>query len=44
MPPAAFKRSGKSYQLVAIGTSTGGPVALQNVLTKLPGDFPHPIC
>lgn len=42
-PVAAFKRSGKSYQLVAIGTSTGGPVALQNVLTKLPGDFPHPI-
>ncbi|WP_349918838.1 protein-glutamate methylesterase/protein-glutamine glutaminase [Aeromonas veronii] len=41
--PASFKRSGKSYQLVAIGTSTGGPVALQNVLTKLPGDFPHPI-
>jgi len=38
-----FKRSGKSYQLVAIGTSTGGPVALQTVLTKLPGDFPHPI-
>lgn len=42
-PVTAFKRSGKSYQLVAIGTSTGGPVALQNVLTKLPGDFPHPI-
>lgn len=42
-PGASFKRSGKSYQLVAIGTSTGGPVALQNVLTKLPGDFPHPI-
>ena len=40
---ASFKRSGKTYQLVAIGTSTGGPVALQNVLTKLPGDFPHPI-
>ncbi|MEM0554552.1 MULTISPECIES: protein-glutamate methylesterase/protein-glutamine glutaminase [Aeromonas] len=42
-PAPAFKRSGKTYQLVAIGTSTGGPVALQNVLTKLPGDFPHPI-
>ncbi|MFH7524823.1 chemotaxis response regulator protein-glutamate methylesterase [Aeromonas enteropelogenes] len=42
-PAVAFKRSGKSYQLVAIGTSTGGPVALQNVLTKLPKDFPHPI-
>lgn len=41
--PANFKRSGKSYQLVAIGTSTGGPVALQAVLTKLPADFPHPI-
>ncbi|MBZ6071341.1 protein-glutamate methylesterase/protein-glutamine glutaminase [Aeromonas schubertii] len=41
--PVSFKRSGKSYQLVAIGTSTGGPVALQAVLTKLPADFPHPI-
>lgn len=37
------RRSGKVYQLVAIGTSTGGPVALQNILTKLPGNFPHPI-
>ncbi|KAB7677615.1 chemotaxis-specific protein-glutamate methyltransferase CheB [Plesiomonas shigelloides] len=43
--PAALntRRSGKVYQLVAIGTSTGGPVALQNILTKLPGNFPHPI-
>jgi two-component system chemotaxis response regulator CheB len=32
-----------SYDIVAIGTSTGGPVALQEVLTKLPGDFPVPI-
>ncbi|HSC83324.1 MAG TPA: response regulator, partial [Pseudomonas sp.] len=31
---AAPKR--KSYKLVAIGTSTGGPVALQRVLTQLP--------
>jgi len=31
------------YQLIAIGTSTGGPVALQDVLTKLPKDFPLPI-
>lgn len=37
------KASGKKYQLVAIGTSTGGPVALQNILTKLPANFPHPI-
>lgn len=32
-----------SMKLVAIGTSTGGPVALQEVLTKLPGNFPYPI-
>ncbi|MFH7565562.1 protein-glutamate methylesterase/protein-glutamine glutaminase [Oceanimonas smirnovii] len=37
------RRSGKSYQLLAIGTSTGGPVALQAVLTKLPANFPHPV-
>ncbi|MDP5290732.1 chemotaxis response regulator protein-glutamate methylesterase [Oceanimonas sp. CHS3-5] len=37
------RRSGKSYQLLAIGTSTGGPVALQAVLTRLPANFPHPI-
>ncbi len=41
--PANFKRSGKQYQLMAIGTSTGGPVALQTVLTQLPADFPYPI-
>ena len=41
--PVTFKKSGKSYQLVLIGTSTGGPVALQTVLTQLPAAFPHPI-
>ncbi|MDH5395155.1 MAG: chemotaxis response regulator protein-glutamate methylesterase [Gammaproteobacteria bacterium] len=29
--------------LVAIGTSTGGPLALQNVLVGLPENFPKPI-
>ncbi|KYC19846.1 MULTISPECIES: protein-glutamate methylesterase/protein-glutamine glutaminase [Pseudomonas] len=33
----------KPYKLVAIGTSTGGPVALQRVLTQLPTNFPAPI-
>ncbi|MBE0363699.1 two-component system, chemotaxis family, response regulator CheB [Pseudoalteromonas ulvae UL12] len=42
-PEADFRASGKKYQLVAIGTSTGGPVALQNILTQLPANFPHPI-
>ncbi|KTF16192.1 protein-glutamate methylesterase/protein-glutamine glutaminase [Pseudoalteromonas sp. H105] len=37
------RASGKKYQIVAIGTSTGGPVALQTILTKLPANFPHPI-
>lgn len=29
--------------LVVIGASTGGPAALQKILTKLPGSFPVPI-
>jgi two-component system chemotaxis response regulator CheB len=32
-----------SYEAVVIGTSTGGPVALRDVLTSLPGDFPVPL-
>ncbi|EGQ7938391.1 chemotaxis response regulator protein-glutamate methylesterase [Vibrio vulnificus] len=40
---AKFRASGKKYQLTAIGTSTGGPVALQKILTKLPANYPHPI-
>jgi two-component system, chemotaxis family, protein-glutamate methylesterase/glutaminase len=31
------------FDLVAIGTSTGGPVALKTVLTGLPAEFPLPI-
>lgn len=33
----------KHYSVVGIGTSTGGPVALQKVLTKLPASFPAPL-
>jgi two-component system chemotaxis response regulator CheB len=33
----------RAYQILAIGTSTGGPVALQKILTQLPADFPYPI-
>lgn len=33
----------KHYAVVGIGTSTGGPVALQRVLTALPATFPAPI-
>lgn len=31
------------YKLVVIGSSTGGPQALQEILTNLPADFPLPI-
>lgn len=33
----------RHYTVVAIGTSTGGPVALQNVLIGLPASFPAPL-
>lgn len=43
--PAAGRRARKlqKVDLVAIGSSTGGPVALQEVLTKLPVNYPYPI-
>lgn len=47
VPAEAARRSAaprkRPYQLVAIGTSTGGPVALQKILTRLPASFPAPI-
>ncbi|RUO79801.1 chemotaxis response regulator protein-glutamate methylesterase [Idiomarina tyrosinivorans] len=44
-PAAAAPRltTNRQYQLLAIGTSTGGPVALQKILTQLPSNFPYPI-
>ncbi|MFN3708996.1 MAG: chemotaxis response regulator protein-glutamate methylesterase [Alishewanella aestuarii] len=42
-PRSHFSGSGKDYKIVAIGTSTGGPVALQRILTALPATFPLPI-
>lgn len=41
-PPARALRPG-NLEVVAIGASTGGPVALQQVLTALGGDFPWPV-
>ena len=41
--PAAPQVRRGQFKLLAIGTSTGGPVALQEVLTKLPGSFSMPI-
>jgi two-component system chemotaxis response regulator CheB len=40
--PTATRRA-VPFECVALGTSTGGPVALAAVLPKLPGNFPLPI-
>lgn len=46
-PPAASKQNeGRTAQfkhVVAIGTSTGGPRALHEVVCSLPGNFPAPV-
>ncbi len=42
-PTAVPSRCRSQFKLLAIGTSTGGPVALQEVLTRLPANFPLPI-
>jgi len=39
----AKENTSAKINLVAIGTSTGGPVALQKVLAELPANFPVPI-
>ncbi|HEU0264127.1 MAG TPA: chemotaxis protein CheB, partial [Geobacterales bacterium] len=41
--PLAVKIKPKSTELLLIGTSTGGPSALQEILGKLPASFPLPI-
>ncbi len=33
----------KTVEMVAIGASTGGPTAIQSILTRLPGNFPSAI-
>lgn len=42
-PTGSSLSANPRYQLLAIGTSTGGPVALQTILTQLPANFPYPI-
>lgn len=37
---SSLARSGHGIEVVAIGSSTGGPAALKVILTRLPSDFP----
>jgi two-component system chemotaxis response regulator CheB len=41
--PTVVASRRKPFRLVAIATSTGGPVALRQVLTQLPADYPLPV-
>jgi len=42
-PPKRRLKSASDHGLVLIGVSTGGPPALDTVLSRLPADFPWPI-
>lgn len=42
-PRSSHRFKTSEYDVVGIGTSTGGPVALQEVLTQLPENFPLPL-
>lgn len=42
MIPAVSRRAGMR-SVIAIGVSTGGPPAVQSILSRLPGDFPATI-
>ncbi|SMP72726.1 two-component system, chemotaxis family, response regulator CheB [Desulfonatronum zhilinae] len=41
--PSASNEAARNVQVVAMGASTGGPPAIQQLLAALPTDFPAPI-
>lgn len=42
-PEAKLYETRQEIKLIAIGSSTGGPLALQTILSRLPSDFPVPV-
>ncbi len=43
MPESKGYKAHRRVSIVAIGSSTGGPKALQNIVSKIPANFPVPI-
>jgi two-component system chemotaxis response regulator CheB len=43
LPESSLPSLGSRFKIVAIGASTGGPMALQQFFSVLPADFPLPI-
>lgn len=41
--PADMQEDGKTFEVISIGASTGGPQVLREILGSLPNDFPVPI-
>lgn len=41
--PATVNLAGKVFELLVIGSSTGGPPVLETILMSLPADFPMPV-
>jgi len=39
-PAVRQRKPGAKYRILALGSSTGGPLALLRILSKLPADFP----
>jgi two-component system chemotaxis response regulator CheB len=42
-PKLEIEKGSREIRIVAIGASTGGPIVLQTILSRLPKDFPVPI-
>lgn len=42
-PPRAIDLAGRAFEVILIGSSTGGPPVLEQILMALPADLPMPV-